>query len=230
MKNNTDSTASTSNGWWSEWWVGSSSEQVESGTASTRERILLAAFQEVHRNGFQAASIQNIINAAGVTKGALYHYFASKEEIGLALLDEIFTRYVEFTWIAVLDQTDDPIKTLTEHLQATGEQMTEQDIALGCPLDHFAGEMAPIDDRYQQRIEALYTRKRDAIAGAIRRGQSAGTVVADADADAVAVMIIATLQGCMAMAKSSRSLDTLMMCGNGLLHYLQQLRPLSSEQ
>ena len=71
----------TASSWWHSWY--------QNPPKTTREAILYAAFREVHFNGFQAASINNIIASAGVTKGALYHYFSSKEEIGCALLDEV---------------------------------------------------------------------------------------------------------------------------------------------
>lgn len=218
--------------WWRGWSLDDSRgvDQPETGRTvktSTRNRILLAAFREVHLNGFQAASIQNIIDAAGVTKGALYHYFTSKDEIGFALLDEVFIRYVESTWIGLLHECDDPITALIDYLRETGGAMTDADVALGCPLDHFAQEMAPLNDGFQQRIERLFERQHEAMLNAIQRGQAAGTVVADIDAASIAMMIDATLQGCMAMAKQSRSLDTLMMCGTGLIHYLEQLRPKS---
>ncbi len=204
-------------GWWLNWY--------QNPPQNTREKILFAAFKEVHFNGFQAASIQNIINSAGVTKGALYHYFSSKDEIGFALLDEVFTQYIETTFIQVLHQTDDPIKALIEHLESTGAQMSEEDVALGCPLDHFSQEMAPIDREFQRRIDTLYQKKHETLVAALERGQKNGNVTADVAAESIALMINATLQGCMAMAKNSRSLDTLMQCGAGLIHYLEQLRP-----
>ncbi len=193
--------------------------------SSTRDRILFAAFCEAHINGFQSASIQNIIRHAGVTKGALYHYFASKDEIGFALLDEVFTRYIESTFIAPMSDTDDPITALTQHLLESGNQMQEEDIALGCPLDRFAEEMAPISREFQQRIQGLYEHKRAALADAFRRGQSAGTVTEQVSAESIALFIQATLQGCMGLAKNARSLATLMQCAECLLHYLEQLRP-----
>ena len=186
---------------------------------------MYAAFCEVHLNGFQAASIQNIINSAGVTKGALYHYFSSKDEIGYALLDEVFTQYIESTFIDVLRDTDDPIAALVAHLNETGAQMSQEDIALGCPLDHFSQEMAPIDVEFQKRLDCLYKKKNTALVEALKRGQMAGNVTRDVSAESIALMINATLQGCMAIAKSSRSLETLMECGAGLIHYLEQLRP-----
>ena len=203
--------------WWQSW--------HQQPPESTREKILYAAFCEVHLNGFQAASIQNIINSAGVTKGALYHYFSSKDEIGYALLDEVFTQYIENTFINVLRDTDDPIAALVAHLNDTGAQMSEEDIALGCPLDHFSQEMAPIDAEFQKRLDRLYKKKNTAMVEALKRGQMAGNVTRDVSAESIALMINATLQGCMAIAKNSRSLETLMECGAGLIHYLEQLRP-----
>ena len=203
--------------WWLSWYP--------SPPADTREKILFAAFQEVHRNGFQAASIQNIINLAGVTKGGLYHYFDSKDAIGRALLDEVFTRYIENTYIKALETTDDPLTTLITHIKEAGKKMSDEDIALGCPLDHFSQEMAAINNEFQTRIDGLYQRKQDALVNALKRGQQTGTVVKDVSAESIALVINATLQGCMAMAKHSRSLDTLMLCSEGLFHYLHQLKP-----
>ena len=129
--------------WWLSWYVDS--------VNTTRQRILFSAFREVHVNGFQAASIQNIIQGAGVTKGGLYHYFSSKDEIGNALIDEIFSQYIEKTLIEPLSKTEDPISTLIDHLSKSGSQMSEEDIALGCPLDHLSQEMAPINAGFQKK-------------------------------------------------------------------------------
>ena len=57
--------------------------------ARTRERLLRAAFQEMHRSGFRGADMNAILAAARVTKGALYHHFDSKEALGYAVVDEV---------------------------------------------------------------------------------------------------------------------------------------------
>ena len=186
----TESTNDTN--WWTSW--------CGQQSGDTRGRILMHAFKEVHLNGFQAASIQNIINGAGVTKGALYHHFSSKQDIGFALLDEVFTQYIISSFIEPISQGDDPITALREHLEETGSQMSEEDIMLGCPLDHFAQEMSPLNKEFQSRIDALYKNKHDALVDAFRKGQEAGNVTTDIAPESIAMMIDATLQGCMAMA------------------------------
>ena len=204
-------------GWWLSWY--------QNPPTDTRGRILFAAFKEVHINGFQAASIQNIINSACITKGALYHYFSSKNEIGYALLDEIFSKYIESTFLSPLQHTDDPISALTEFLVASAAQMTDEDVALGCPLDHLSEEMASIDSEFQRRIDTLYGKKHSVLVAALDRGQKAGNVTTEVSAESIAMMINATLHGCMGLAKTARSVETLLKCGDGLFHYLEQLRP-----
>ncbi|MES2308852.1 MAG: TetR/AcrR family transcriptional regulator, partial [Verrucomicrobiota bacterium] len=54
----------------------------------TRARIVQSAFEEVHRHGYQGASISQIIERAGITKGALFHHFKNKQELGYAVIDE----------------------------------------------------------------------------------------------------------------------------------------------
>src|SRR3954463_4371958 len=56
---------------------------------ATRDRLLGAAFQEIHRRGYQAASIDSILASTGLTKGALYHHFADKAALGPPVCDEV---------------------------------------------------------------------------------------------------------------------------------------------
>jgi hypothetical protein len=55
----------------------------------TTERLLQAAFQEIYKSGFRGTDLETILRAAGVTKGAMYHHFASKKALGYAVVDEI---------------------------------------------------------------------------------------------------------------------------------------------
>jgi AcrR family transcriptional regulator len=52
---------------------------------ATRERLVTAAFEEIHRHGYQGAALDTILANAGVTKGALYHHFSSKRDLFAAV-------------------------------------------------------------------------------------------------------------------------------------------------
>src|ERR1041385_2107660 len=54
----------------------------------TRARLLQAGFDEVYAHGFQAASIDRILERLDLTKGAFFHHFPTKQAFGYALVDE----------------------------------------------------------------------------------------------------------------------------------------------
>ena len=64
-------------------------------TGETREKILEAGKAEFLAKGFLAASLRNIVKEAGVTTGAFYGYFKSKEELFDALVEEPYVRLME---------------------------------------------------------------------------------------------------------------------------------------
>jgi AcrR family transcriptional regulator len=74
----------------------------------TRERLLQAASREIYRSGFQSASLDTILAVAGVTKGALYYHFDSKEALGHAVFDEVIAPDVRGKWMRPLQSGKDP--------------------------------------------------------------------------------------------------------------------------
>jgi AcrR family transcriptional regulator len=56
-----------------------------------RDKIINAAIEEFGKNSFEKASTNNIVKAAGVSKGLLYHYFKSKQELYDYLIEYIYT-------------------------------------------------------------------------------------------------------------------------------------------
>lgn len=191
----------------------------------TRAEILMAAFDEIYRRGFQSASLSNILKNTNTTKGALYHHFSNKVELGYSVVDEVIYTSLKASWIDPILKTDDPILTIQQILSDTGEQMTEEDVHLGCPLNNLAQEMSPIDEGFRSRIETIYIEWQGAIEDACERGKVAGNIREDTDSAQVGVLFVATLQGCLGMAKSTQNLDTLMQCGQGLMKQMELLRP-----
>lgn len=211
--------------WWHIWSCEHCDGTVEGKSAETRGKILMASFDEIYHRGFQAASLNNILKKTNITKGALYHHFKNKMELGYAVVDEVIYVTLKANWINPLIETDDPVTTIQQILLKSGEQMTEEDVCLGCPLNNLAQEMSPIDEGFRKRITAVYAEWQDAIEGACERGKKAGNLRTEADSKQLAVLFVATLEGCLGLAKSTQSLETLMQCGQGLVEQLELLRP-----
>ena len=207
--------------WWHFWQC---SRCCSDHGENTRQKVLEAAFHEIHRVGFQAASIQNILKETGLTKGALYHHFPNKQALGYAVVDEIIQPLVSFHWIDPLQQGNNPIDALIQAVMQGGEQMTIDDIMSGCPLNNLAQEMSSIDEGFRKRTEGLYLAWRQTIETALEQGKKQGQVNQEVNTEQFAIVFVATLEGCLTMAKSSQSLELLLSCGSGVVALLEGLR------
>jgi len=192
----------------------------------TREKLLSAAFEEMYRSGFQAASLQRILAKAGVTKGALYHHFLDKAALGYAVVDEVVKGLLLERWLGLLDQqTGDSLTALQGVFRERAGNLTADEIALGCPLNNLAQEMSPLDERFRRLVDATFEAWRKGFAQALERGQAEGTVRQDVDARKVAAFLVAAAEGSYGLAKSANSRTMLRSNLETLATYLDGLRP-----
>ncbi len=189
----------------------------------TRQALLQAAFQEIYRCGFQAASIDNILSKVSVTKGALYHHFGSKQELGYAVVDELIRQRILDRWVRSLEKAENPIDGLFAILR-TKEPHPGFDPRLGCPLNNLAQEMSPLDEGFRKRLENVFREWREGIAMALRRGQEKGQVKSDVNPSEAADFFLAALEGSVSLAKNAQDRNLFDNCKAGLARYLESLR------
>ena len=193
---------------------------------ATRRKILEAAFGEFYANSFQGGSLNDIVAAAGTTKGALFHHFDSKLELGYAVLDHLIGPLLLERWLAGLAEATDPISVLQTCFRVhVATDITTGHWLNGCPLNNLAQEMSPLDDGFHTRINRLYDTWRGRIAEALHNGIHAGTVKASIDPHTAAALIVSGQMGIWGTGKSSRRADVMLQAAEGLCDYLESLRP-----
>jgi TetR/AcrR family transcriptional regulator, transcriptional repressor for nem operon len=200
-------------------------ESSKRDASATRTRFLQAGFLEFYTNSFQGGSISHIVEQAGSTKGALFHHFTGKLQLGYAVVDEIIGPLLLQRWLLPLVDTHDPVDVLL----ACFRRYVEEDIvsghfAYGCPLNNLAQEMSPLDPGFHQRIDGLYTRWRAGITEALARGIANGTVSSDVRPESAAALIVAAQMGIWGTGKSSQDARQMHTAAKGLYAYLQSLR------
>lgn len=114
-----------------------------------------------------------------------------------------------------------------DRLKATlikaGDNLEQKDIQLGCPLNNLAQEMSPIDEGFRSRTDALYQLWLGSIASTLREGQERNEIKRGIIPGDTALFIVASMEGCMGIAKTAQSRKALMRCGKGILNYLDSL-------
>jgi len=188
----------------------------------TRERLLHAAFREVHRSGFQSAGIDTILAATNVTKGALYHHFDSKEALGYAIVEEIVAKLVRDRWLRPLLRDGQPIDILIGIVR--GLPARPADVRAGCPLLNLAQEMSPLDEPFRKRLERIFLAWQDGVATLLRKGQSQRTVRRDLNPDEAASFLIAMVEGYGSLAKNAQDVKVLQVGITNIVGWLRSLR------
>ena len=190
----------------------------------TRRLILEAASHEIHRHGFQAASLKQILARTGLTKGALYHHFPNKQALGYAVVEELLQEMVNEDWLRPLESASNPIDCLQERLREYSETASEDDLLLGCPVNNLALEMSPMDEGFRVRVNRIYDRWRERLADALKRGQAKGQVRPEIDALQTATFIVGAMAGCRSLAKNAQSAEVMRECCETLVRYWDSIR------
>lgn len=192
----------------------------------TRQRIIKAAFEEFYHHGFQGGSINRIVETAGITKGALFHHFKGKNDLGYAVLEEAIKPSIAKYWVDPLNQSVDPVEGMKDLVKERmkDEMLCMKELTHGCPLNNLAQEMSPLDETFRKSIESVYQMWRNAIRDAMARGMKTGLVRADAEPEHIASFLVASLAGIVGNAKTAQSFDLLKSCAIGLFAYLDSLK------
>jgi AcrR family transcriptional regulator len=188
----------------------------------TRARLLQAAFQETYRSGFRGTDLDTILNTAGVTKGALYHHFDSKEALGYALVDEVIGGMIREKWFRPLQNAENPIDALVGVVRSTS--LKPEHVRCGCPLNNLAQEMSPLDEGFRKRLARIFDEWHSGMAAALREGQKRGVVRRDVDPGEAATFLMAANEGCWSLAKNSQDVRVLRSGIRGMIRYLESLR------
>lgn len=195
---------------------------VQRDPERTRAMLLETAFLEIYRGGFQGTGLDRILSRAKVTKGALYHYFDSKEKLGYAIVDETIAEITRKKWLAPLEESDHPIDALIGIVKGTS--LKPGDVEGGCPLNNLSQEMSPLDEGFRRRVAQVFKAWIGAIADALRKGQKTRQVRRDIDAEDTARFIVATYEGYTSLAKNAQDAEVLRSGIRAIVRYLERLR------
>lgn len=191
----------------------------------TREKILQAAAAEIHRQGFQAASIAHILADTGLTKGALYHHFPSKQALGLAVVNEVIRTGLEARLLTPMREAEEPLDTLLAYMDSRIRDMTDDTFVLGCPLNNLVQEMSPVDDEFKTHLDHILQAWQAVIEQALIKGQEQNRIRRDVDCEAAALFIVSAWEGCWGMAKNRQSAQTFRICMAQLRQFVLSLAP-----
>ena len=178
---------------------------VERG--NKRPALVEAAARVFAEKGYASTRVADIAVRAGVGKGTVYEYFASKEELLFAVFESI-NEDITSRIHAVLDDDGTARERLARVLRLAAELIAEQVELQPVVVDFWAASRGGgFESHYREQVLASYARYRTLIADFIRSGQASGEFRAEIDPEAVAATVVAAADGLGMQLYFDRSID-----------------------
>lgn len=159
------------------------------------DEVLDAAMRAFWARGYEATSVQDLMDATGLQKGSLYKAFGDKHSLFISALDA-YMRQMADEHIALIRSDLPPREALRTYLYQGIDTMSGEDNEqCGCFAVNTVVELAPHDPEVQQLLLDHYQRKLDAIAEIVARGQATGDFRADIPAKQLAATFLTGVFG-----------------------------------
>ncbi len=187
----------------------------------TRLRIILTAMQLFWEKGYGSTSVADILKAAGVNSGSLYHYFDGKQALLLAVLETyhagIGPMLLEPAWAGV----DDPVERIFSLLARYRKSIVDTDCTYGCPIGSLALEIHEPDPPVRQKLIDNFSAWTAAIERCLAE---AGTrLPAELDRGDLARFVLSTMEGGVMQARTYRDVGAFDACVRQLRQYFDGL-------
>ncbi|MDI5976131.1 TetR/AcrR family transcriptional regulator [Amycolatopsis magusensis] len=194
---------------------------VTSRNTDTRRIILDAAQRIMARRGFSAVGLNEVLSEAGVPKGSFYHFFASKDAFGEAILRSYFTDYVADMDRVIAGADGSAADRLMAYWQQWRQTQSVDDCQGKCLAVKLGAEVADLSESMRLALKEGTDAVVDRIERAIVAGLEDGSLSVDGDPRAAAQVLYDLWLGASVMAKIHRSpapLDTTMTATRQFLH------------
>jgi TetR/AcrR family transcriptional repressor of nem operon len=188
----------------------------------TRNRIIETAKTLFHLNGYTNTSVDDIVRRSGVTKGNLYYYFSSKEDLGRAVVEDLVSEWL-MTGIS-FNEKGDPIRQILGMFQRTEKDLEQMQCKGGCLFGNLALEVSDLHDGLRQELEDAFLRWEAQMQRLIELGRERAVLKPTLDPKAVADFIIATFEGGILLSKVKKDVGAFKKCSVMIRDFLEGLR------
>ena len=179
-------------------------QRVGTDTPTSRlERLLTAGRELMVAKGFAATTVDQVCEAAGVTKGAFFHYFGTKEDMANALVErfagELYMSFQE----APFRKLSDPRKRVFGYIEWTKYVCREPILANGCLLGIFSQELASVRPEIRDWCAGAFDAWRQDFQNLLDEAQPPGNV----DTAELARHFIGIVEGSLILSKAHQDPD-----------------------
>jgi len=121
-----------------------------------RQQIIEIVATMVHSKGYESTSVQDVLQAAQIGKGQFYHYFSSKQELGLAIVDHCFEKWYQRVVKDILESDKDPKDKIIQMLECAMQIHENNGNKCGCFFGNLAIELSEHNEVFRKKLNRVF--------------------------------------------------------------------------
>lgn len=170
--------------------------------SDTRDRLVQAAMRLFWEKGYGSTSIADVLQAAKVNSGSLYHFFPGKQDLLLAVLARYREGLRPMLLAPAWEGVADPVERVFALLARYRQSVVDTDCTYGCPIGSLALEIHEPDPPVREALAANFNGWTDAIEECL---DAAGSLLPkNANRRELAELVLTTMEGAVMQARTHR--------------------------
>lgn len=178
----------------------------KTSTSTTSQALLDAGTELILEKGYNHCGLDEILKRAGVRKGSFYHFFASKEEFGLQIVERYAAARFKTLDGFLGDEKYRPLQRLRHFFEDSCRRHEAMGYRRGCLFGNLGQEMADQSEAFRRSLRDCLTHFRAKIAACLRLAQEMGDLSPEFDPDKLADFCLNSWEGAILRMKVVRSL------------------------
>ena len=171
----------------------------------TRAELIRSGLAQLTENGFASSGIDAILKKVGVPKGSFYHYFASKEAFGLAVIESYANYFAKKLDTYLLDQSVSPLTRLGNYVENAKIGIERYHFKRGCLIGNLGQEVDLLPESFRPILIDVFNSWQQRVANCLEEAQLKNELSKSADCKLLADFFWIGWEGAVSRAKLVQS-------------------------
>lgn len=194
--------------------------KVSRENQDTRAELIRSGLEQLTESGFASSGIDQILKKVKVPKGSFYHYFASKEAFGQAVIENYAIFFAKKLDVCLLDESYSPLTRISNFVEGAKMGMIRHQFKRGCLVGNLGQEVDLLPESFRKQLIDIFHSWQFRIANCLKAAQEQGEISNTADCGLLAECFWIGWEGAVSRAKLVQNTKPL---DNYFNHFIEAL-------
>lgn len=175
----------------------------------TKAELIRSGLEQLTESGFASSGIDQILKKVKVPKGSFYHYFASKEAFGQAVIENYANYFAKKLDVCLLDESHPPLVRISNFVDGAKVGMVRHQFKRGCLVGNLGQEVDLLPESFRAQLIDIFDCWQQRLANCLKAAQLQGDIADTANCDLLAEYFWIGWEGAVSRAKLVQSTNPL---------------------